>query len=356
STDSAHIKDMHEAADFVKSYLDEIGFDHVEKQATPGHPLVYAEYKQAGPDAPTVLVYGHYDVQPVDPLDEWVSDPFTPEVRDGRLFARGASDDKGQVFMHLAVFEAIMKTQGKLPLNVKICIEGEEEIGSEHLYETLEEKKDLFSADFAVISDSGMVAKNQPTVLYGLKGFTGIELTVTGPDHDLHSGMYGGAIRNPLMALSHILASMKDKDEVITVDGFYEHVAHMTEKERKLIAEIEGEDYAETTGVQATVSEKGYTAKEHTMARPTLEVNGMYGGYQGEGSKTIIPSTATAKITCRLVPGQDPEHIQQLLVNHIEKHTPEGVTVEVQKEPLSAKAYMVEPDHPLIIKAAKSYS
>ncbi len=356
STDSAHIKDMHEAADFVKSYLDEIGFDRVEKQATPGHPLVYAEYKQAGPDAPTVLVYGHYDVQPVDPLDEWVSDPFTPEVRDGRLYARGSSDDKGQVFMHLAVFEAIMKTEGKLPLNVKVCIEGEEEIGSAHLYEILKEKKELFAADFAVISDSGMVAKSQPTILYGLKGFTGVEFTVTGPNHDLHSGMYGGAIRNPLMALSRLLASMKNEDEQITVSGFYDDVKPITDNEKKIIEAVKGEDYTQTTGVQTTVSEKGYTAKEHTMARPTLEVNGLYGGYQGEGSKTIIPSTATAKITCRLVPGQDPEHVQQLLVKHIEEHTPSGVTVEVNKEPLSAKAYMVEPDHPLIEKAAKSYS
>lgn len=356
STNSNNKRDMHEAADFVQNYLNEIGFDRVKKQETNGHPLIYGEYSQAGPHAPTVLVYGHYDVQPVDPIDEWLSKPFTPEVRDGRLYARGASDDKGQVFMHLAVFEAMMKTAGKLPLNVKVCIEGEEEIGSEHLYDILEEKKALFAADFAVISDSGMVAKNQPTILYGLKGFTGIELTVTGPDYDLHSGMYGGAIRNPLMALSHILASMKDNEEHITIDGFYDDVAHMTDDERKLIAALQGEDYKETTGVTTTVSEKGFTAKEHTMARPTLEINGMYGGYQGEGSKTIIPSTATAKITCRLVPGQEPKDIQQLLVKHIEEHTPEGVTVDVTKESLSAKAYMVEPDHPLIKKAAKSYS
>src|SRR5699024_3410104 len=284
---------------------------------TGGHPAIYGEYNQAGPDAPTVLLYGHYDVQPVDPLELWDSDPFQPEIRDGRLYARGASDDKGQVFMHLAVFEAFMKTEGKRPLNVKVCIEGEEEIGSENLYDLLQEKKELFQADFAVISDSGMVAKNQPTILYGLKGFTGIEVTVHGPDHDLHSGLYGGAVRNPIMALTHILTSMKDKNEVIMVDGFYEGVGALEVEERELIAGIEGEDFLQMTGVSETVSEKGYSPQEHTMARPTFEINGIYGGYQGEGTKTIIPASATAKITCRLVPGQDPENIQNLLEKHI---------------------------------------
>jgi len=356
STDSEYKKDVVEAADFIVTYLNDIGFENIEKQETGGHPLVYAEYKGAGADAPTVLFYGHYDVQPVDPIDLWESDPFKPEARDGRLYARGASDDKGQVFMHLAVFEAFMKTEGSLPLNVKVCIEGEEEIGSENLYDVLQKKKEQFQADFAVISDSGMIAKNQPTILYGLKGFTGIEINVTGPDHDLHSGIYGGAIRNPLMALNHILASMKDTDEVITVDGFYDGVEPLSDEERKLIAEVDGENYEKQTGVNETASEKGYTAKEHTMARPTFEINGIYGGYQGEGTKTIIPSSATAKITCRLVPGQDPEKIQQILEEHIKKVTPSGVTVDVKKEKLSSKAYKVEPNHPLIEKAAKSYT
>jgi len=356
STDQTCKEDIHEAATFVEEYLNEIGFDKVEQQATGGHPLVYAEYNQAGPDAPTVLVYGHYDVQPADPLELWESDPFKPEIRDGRLYARGSSDDKGQVFMHLAVFEAFMKTRGEIPLNVKVCIEGEEEIGSENLYAILHDKKEQFAADFAVISDSGMVAENQPTILYGLKGFTGIEINVQGPHHDLHSGIYGGAVRNPVMALTQILASMKNEDEIITIDGFYSQVEALTDAERQLIKKIEGEDYTETTGVNETVSEQGYTAKEHTMARPTFEVNGIYGGYQGEGTKTIIPATATAKITCRLVPGQDPEHIQQLLADHVKEHTPTGVTVEVKKEKLSSKAYKVEPNHPLIEKAAKSYT
>ncbi|AXI08680.1 dipeptidase [Oceanobacillus sp. 143] len=356
STDSEYKKDVQAAADFIVTYLNAIGFENVEKQETAGHPLVYAEYNQAGPEAPTVLFYGHYDVQPTDPINEWISDPFKPEVRDGRLYGRGTSDDKGQVFMHLAVFEAYMKTEGKLPLNVKVCIEGEEEIGSENLYEILQDKKEQFEADFAVISDSGMAETNQPTILYGLKGFTGIEITVTGPDHDLHSGMYGGAIRNPIMALNHILASMKNEDEVITVDGFYDDVEPLTDAERKLMEQAPGEDFVASTGAPSTVSEKGYTAKEHTMGRPTFEINGIYGGYQGEGTKTIIPSSATAKITCRLVPGQDPEKIQDLLEAHVNKVAPAGVMVEVKKEKLSSKAYKVEPNHPLIIRAAESYT
>lgn len=356
STDPTYKQDVEKAADFLIDYLNELEFENVTKQTTSGHPIVYAEYNGAGETAPTVLFYGHYDVQPVDPIDEWQSEPFKPEIRDGRIYARGASDDKGQVFMHLAVFEAYLKTEGKIPVNLKVLIEGEEEIGSENLYEILQEEKEKFQADFCVISDSGMVAKNQPTILYGLKGFTGIEIKVKGPDHDLHSGMYGGAVRNPIMALSHLLATMKDVDEVITVDGFYDDVEPMTEEERELIRKAPGENFIESTGVPETVSEKGYTPEEHTMGRPTFEVNGIYGGYQGEGTKTIIPSEAVAKITCRLVPGQDPEKIQQLLEDHIHQHIPRGVTVEVKKEKLSAKAYKVEPNHPLIQKAAESYT
>lgn len=355
STDSKFKADVCYAAQFVADYLTKIGFNNVEIEETKGHPLVYGEWLEAGEDAPTVLVYGHYDVQPADPLELWETDPFEPTVRNGRLYARGASDDKGQVFMYLAVFEAFMKTTGKLPINVKVCIEGEEEIGSENLYTLLKEKKDQFSADFAMISDSGMVTEGQPTILYGLKGFTGLEFTIHGPENDLHSGIYGGAVRNPLMAMAHVLASMKDENEVVQVEHFYDDVEPITVEERQLMAEAPSENFTKTTGIPETVSEQGYTAVEHTMARPTLEINGMFGGYQGEGTKTIIPSSATAKLTCRLVPGQDPEKIQDALVNHIEKTLPPGVTVSIEREPLSAKAYKVDPNHPLIQKAAKSY-
>lgn len=355
STDSSYKEDVAKAAQFVLDYIKDIGFSSIELIETEGHPIVYAEYNGAGDEAPTVLFYGHYDVQPVDPLEEWNSDPFQAVIRDDRIYARGASDDKGQVFMHLAVFEAFMKTKGSLPVNVKLCIEGEEEIGSSNLYDILQEQQEKFAADFVVISDSGMVANDQPTILYGLKGFTGLEITVKGPKQDLHSGLYGGAVRNPVMALVHILASMKNEEEVITVEGFYNDVIPLSEKERELIRKVEGEDYNKTVGVSETVSEKGYDAKEHTMARPTFEINGMYGGYQGEGTKTIIPSEATVKITCRLVPNQDPEEIQQLLVKHIKQVAPSGVIVDVKLEKLSSKAYMVEPDHPLIQTAAKCY-
>lgn len=355
STDSKFKPDIHKAAQFVHDYLSKIGFEHVEIQETKGHPLVYAEWLNAGEDAPTVLVYGHYDVQPADPIELWETDPFEPTIRNGRLYARGASDDKGQVFMYLAVFEAFLKTTGKLPINVKVCIEGEEEIGSENLYELLQSKKEKFNADFAMISDSGMVTEGQPTILYGLKGFTGLEFTIHGPENDLHSGIYGGAVQNPLMAMAHVLASMKDQNEVVLVENFYDDVEPLTDDERKLMKDVPSEDFVKTTGIPETVSESGYTAVEHTMARPTLEINGMFGGYQGEGTKTIIPSSATAKLTCRLVPGQDPEKIQDALVKHIEKHLPKGVTVSIERESLSAKAYKVDPNHPLIQKAAKSY-
>ncbi|UTR15918.1 dipeptidase [Salipaludibacillus sp. LMS25] len=353
STDRTYTKEVLQAGQFVADYLNEIGFNKVEIKETGGHPLVYGEWLEAK-GAPTVLFYGHYDVQPADPYELWESDPFSPEIRAGKLFARGASDDKGQVFMHLAVFEAFMKTEGTLPINVKVIIEGEEEIGSENLYSFLEANQAMLAADFALISDSGMVEKGQPTMLYGLKGFTGLEVTVHGPNRDLHSGLYGGAVKNPVMALSHLIASLKHENEQVAVAGFYDGVEALTADERQLMNDAPIEDYVKTTGVPTTVPEEGYTVNEHIMARPTLELNGLYGGYQGEGTKTIIPSSATAKITCRLVPGQDPNVIQDLIIQHLKARTPKGVTLDVKPEPLSAKAYKVDPDHPLIQKAADS--
>ncbi|MFP7494876.1 dipeptidase [Terribacillus saccharophilus] len=354
STDSTYKEDVAKTAAFTADYLKEIGFDKVTIQETERHPIVTGEYMGAGPDKPTALFYGHYDVQPADPLPLWDSEPFEPTERNGRIYARGVSDDKGQVFMHLAVFEAFMKTEGALPINVKVCIEGEEEIGSTNLHAVLHEQTEQFQADFAIISDSGMVEAGQPTMLYGLKGAAALEFSVYGPDRDLHSGMYGGAVRNPLQALAHILSSLKDEEEVVQVEGFYDGVEELPEEERKLMAQAPGEDFVQTVGVPEAVSEKGYSAKEHTMARPTLEINGMYGGYQGEGTKTIIPAEATAKITSRLVPGQDPVDIVEKITAHIKKHAPSGVRVEVRPEPFKAKAYKVDPNHPLIQKAAQS--
>ncbi|MBU9713859.1 dipeptidase [Evansella tamaricis] len=355
STDSKHNEDVVRAGNFVVDYLNDIGFKNVKLHSTPGHPLVYGEWLEAE-GAPTVLLYGHYDVQPADPLELWESEPFHPEVRNGKLYARGASDDKGQTFMHLAVFEAFMKTLGRLPINVKVCIEGEEEIGSKHLFGVLQEKLDQYRADFAIISDSGMVEAGQPTILYGLKGFTGLEVTVTGPDRDLHSGIYGGAVKNPAMALAHMIGSLKNEGEQVTVQGFYEGIEELSEGERRLMNETPGEEYTKTVGIEEVTPEVGYTAKEHTMARPTLEINGMFSGYQGEGTKTIIPSTATAKISCRLVPGQEPDRIQQLITDHLYNVAPKGVKVQVDPVPLFGRAYKIDPNHDLLQKAAQSYS
>lgn len=353
STSAEHNDDVRQAAHFVADYLNEIGFSNVSIEETGGHPLVFAESLENN-DKPTGLFYGHYDVQPADPLELWDSDPFEPEIRDGRLFARGASDDKGQVFMHLAVFEAYMKTEGKLPLNMKVCIEGEEEIGSANLYSYLEARREAFNADFALISDSGMVASGQPTMLYGLKGFTGLEVTLRGANRDLHSGLYGGAVKNPAIALAQLLAKMKNEDEQVTIPGFYDDCEELAEDERMLMNRAPSEDYRHSLGIPETAPESGYTVNEHLMARPTLEVNGIYGGYQGEGTKTIIPSEATAKLTCRLVPGQDPQTVQDALVRFVENETPKGVHAEIKRESLSAKAYKVDPNLPLIQKASAS--
>lgn len=355
STTSSHKQDVLKAGEFVRDYLDDIGFDTVSIEETGGHPLVYAEWMGAE-GAPIALFYGHYDVQPAEPLELWDSEPFEAEIRNDRIFARGASDDKGQVFMHLAVFEAFMKTHGKLPINVKVVIEGEEEIGSANLTPYLKNNLEKLAADFALVSDSGMVETGQPTMLYGLKGFTGLEVTLRGAKRDLHSGLYGGAVKNPAMALAQLLAGMKDENEKVLVEGFYDSIETLDQDERDLMNAAPGEDYTQSLDIPATTPEEGFTVNEHLMARPTFEVNGIFGGYQGEGTKTIIPSEATAKLTCRLVPGQDPTVIQDLLVEHIEKHVPKGVHVSVKREPLSAKAYKVDPSHPLILSAAESLS
>lgn len=356
STDSRYKKHMGEAVTFLKQYLKESGFVDIEQIETKKHPMIFANYTSPDENAPTVLIYGHYDVQPVDPIDEWKHDPFTPTIENGKLYARGASDDKGQVFMHLAVLRAFLKTHGKLPLNVKVLIEGEEEIGSPNLYEVLEKEKEKFASDFVVISDSAMVAPEQPTILYGLKGFLGFEIIVQGPAQDLHSGVYGGAIKNPAFALVEIIQKLKDSSERVTIPHFYDDVVELTKEEKALIRQVPEENYQETTGVEETVSEAGFTSQEHTMARPTLEINGLTSGYQGEGTKTIIPNQASAKITCRLVPNQEPEEILTHMKDYIHEIAPKGVNVTVKTEELSAKAVKFNPNHPFIQQAANSYT
>jgi len=325
-----HREDVWRAAAFLADRLTTAGLEGVAVLPTPGHPVVVGEWLHA-PGAPTALVYGHYDVQPVDPLPLWTSPPFEPAVREGRLFARGAADDKGQVWMHILAVEALLRTTGRLPCNVKFLLEGEEEIGSGHLPTFVAERRGQLAADVVVISDSGFYAPGLPSIAYGLRGLCGLDLHVHGPNRDLHSGEYGGAVQNPLHALADLLAGLHDREGLVTVAGFYDEVRPLDGPERAALARLpfEETEYRRGIGVPATFGEAGYTTTERSSARPTLEVNGMWGGFLGEGSKTIIPAEAHAKVTCRLVPDQDADRVLALVRTHLEAHCPPGVRVEV---------------------------
>lgn len=351
----AHKEDMKQAAEWTANMLKQIGLEKAEIFIGKGHPIVYGEWMKA-PGMPTVLVYGHYDVQPVDPLELWETPPFEADIRDGKLYARGSSDDKGQVFMHLKTVEAILKTHGTLPVNIKFLIEGEEEIGSPTLPAFVEENKDLLSADVLVISDTTLLERGKPAIVYGLRGMTGIQIDVKGASGDLHSGLYGGAVQNPIHAIVEILASMRAKNGFITVDGFYDKVRELSAEERAEFAGLgqSEEAMASQLGVPELFGEEGFTALERIWARPTLEVNGVYGGFQGEGLKTVIPSEAHAKITCRLVPDQDPQEIADLLESHVKKAAPKGVAVSVTQFDKGAP-FLTPFDHPAIQLAGKAY-
>lgn len=350
-----HSKEVHKAAEWTADALKKIGMDNVQIHPTKGHPVVYGEWMKAE-GKPTVLVYGHYDVQPVDPLHLWDSPPFEAEIRDEKIYARGASDDKGQTFMHIKAIEAILQTTGSLPVNFKFCIEGEEEIGSPNLPAFVEENKELLAADVIVISDTSMLERGKPAICYGLRGLCGIQIDVKGTSSDLHSGLYGGAVQNPIHALVEIVNSFHSNEGVITVDGFYDDVETITEEEKNAFNALptSDEELRQQLGVNELYGEKGYTTLERLYVRPTLEVNGIYGGFQGEGIKTVIPSEASAKITCRLVPNQDPNVIAELLQKHVEERVPAGVRVNVS---LFDKGYpYVTPlDHPAIQAAGRAY-
>lgn len=350
-----HSKEVHKAAEWTADALKKIGMDHVQIHPTKGHPVVYGEWMKAE-GKPTVLVYGHYDVQPVDPLHLWDSPPFEAEIRDEKIYARGASDDKGQTFMHIKAIEAILQTTGSLPVNFKFCIEGEEEIGSPNLPAFVEENKELLAADVIVISDTSMLERGKPAICYGLRGLCGIQIHVKGTSSDLHSGLYGGAVQNPIHALVEIVNSFHSNEGVITVDGFYDDVETITEEEKNAFHALptSDEELRQQLGVNELYGEKGYTTLERLYVRPTLEVNGIYGGFQGEGIKTVIPSEASAKITCRLVPNQDPNVIAELLQKHVEERIPSGVKVNVS---LFDKGYpYVTPlEHPAIQAAGRAY-
>ncbi|SHK91529.1 dipeptidase [Alicyclobacillus tolerans] len=352
---SAHKNDVLACAEFIKNHLANLGFENAELLPTKGNPVVYADWLHA-PGQPTVLVYGHYDVQPVDPLPLWTTPPFEPEIRDGRIFARGATDDKGQTFLHFKALEALFQTEGKLPVNIKFCIEGEEEIGSAHLPDFLEKNAERFQADVLLISDTGMIAPGRPTICYGLRGLVAFELHVETAKRDLHSGEHGGGVPNAIHALAELIASFHDAEGRITVDGFHDQVTSVTAEELQAFRDLGHDDeaYRTSLGLPALHGEPGFSTLERLWVRPTLEVNGIYGGFQGEGTKTVIPREAHAKLTCRIVPDQTPEHIYQTIERHIEKHTPKGARVTLTRQD-SGRPYVTPFHHPAIQWAAKAY-
>jgi len=329
SADSKYEKDVARAAEFIRQKLESAGADKTEVCKTPGHPIVYGE-KIIDPKLPTVIVYGHYDVQPVDPLNLWDSPPFEPVIKNGKIYARGACDDKGQVYMHLKAFEGMMKTN-TLPCNVRFMIEGEEEVGSAHLGQWVQENKDRLKGDVILISDTSIIANDIPSIEAGLRGLSYVQVEVTGPNRDLHSGVYGGAVSNPIQALCEMIASLKDENDHITIPGFYDDVAVLSKAEREELNKTPFDilEYKKDLGVKELRGEKGYTPLEQTGIRPTLELNGIWGGYTGEGSKTVLPSKAFAKISMRLVPDQSSGKITALFKKHFESIAPSGVEVKV---------------------------
>ncbi|WP_181347452.1 dipeptidase [Thalassobacillus sp. CUG 92003] len=350
-----HQSDVQAGAEWVKEALEEVGMEHVEVIPTDEHPIVYGDWLHAK-GKPTVLVYGHYDVQPADPLELWETPPFEPTVRDDKLFARGATDDKGQLFIHIKAVQMLMAEYGELPVNVKFCIEGEEEIASPHLGPFIEANGEKLAADAVVISDTSFIEKGQPAICTSLRGALALEVGVKTADADLHSGLYGGGVPNAIHALVHMLDSFHDEQGRITVDGFYEGVPELTESLKHEVAAIPF-DEAKTKqelGLTALHGEEGFTFKEQTGVRPTLEINGVTGGFQGEGIKTIVPSEARAKISCRLVGDQDPGHIYQLIDAHLEEHKPVGATTTLNQL-IQAKPVSLDSEDPMIQRAADAY-
>lgn len=335
SADSAYHQDVLNTADFVKKSLEKAGCDQVELCETPGYPIIYAE-KIIDPNLPTVLVYGHYDVQPADPIELWTSPPFEPVIKkteihpEGAIFARGACDDKGQMYMHIKAIEYLIST-GNLPCNVKFMIEGEEEVGSESLSWFVPRNTEKLANDVILISDTGMIANDIPSITTGLRGLSYVEVEVTGPNRDLHSGLYGGAVANPINILTKMIASLHDENNHITVPGFYDKVADLSAAERAEMAKapFDIESYKKSIDIGDVYGEKGYSTNERNSIRPTLDVNGIWGGYMGEGAKTVIASKAFAKISMRLVPNQDWRDITELFKNHFESIAPKSVSVKV---------------------------
>ena len=339
--------DVREAGEWVVERLTAAGVENAEMLETAGHPVVCADWLHAGSDKPTILIYGHFDVQPAEPFDLWSSPPFEPTIRGERLYGRGATDDKGAMMIPILAVEALLRETGKLPINVRFFFEGQEEIGSPDLPPFIEANTHRLKADMIFSADGGQWDPETPQIVMGLKGLTSLEIEVTGASGDLHSGMHGGGVANPGMALAQILASMKSTDGLITIDGFYDDVVDLTEEDREAIARVPWDEaaYLAETGAPATQGEPGYTPRERLWARPTLEINGMTSGWQGAGTKTVLPSKASAKITCRLVANQNPEKIFDLIVAHVEANTPPGVTAQVTKNPGRADPFLMPSGH-----------
>ncbi|MBL7843984.1 MAG: dipeptidase [Cyclobacteriaceae bacterium] len=329
SADSRLKGDVRKAAEFLVNKFKEAGVDTVELCETKGHPIVFAE-KIVNPSLPTVLVYGHYDVQPPDPLDLWHSPPFEPVIKDGKIYARGSCDDKGQVYMHVKAFETMMKLK-TLPCNVKFMVEGEEEVGSDNLGTFVRENKNKLKADIILVSDTAIISLDHPSITAGLRGLSYMEVEVTGPNRDLHSGVYGGAVANPVNVLSKMIASLHDENGRVTIPGFYDKVVELSAADREAInkAPFSLDNYKKELGIDDIQGEKGYTTLERTGIRPTLDVNGIWGGYTGEGAKTVLPSKAFAKISMRLVPNQSNEEITELFTKHFNAIAPKSVKVKV---------------------------
>lgn len=353
SADPEYKDHMSKTAEAVKQSMIAAGADNVEICPTSGYPVVYGE-KMVDPSLPTVLVYGHYDVQPADPIDLWDSPPFEPEVRDGKIYARGACDDKGQFYMHVKALEVMLQT-GNLACNVKFMIEGEEEVGSTHLGEFVRANKERLKADVILISDTSIIANDVPSITVGLRGLSYVEVEVTGPNRDLHSGVYGGAVANPINVLSHMISSLFDENLHITIPGFYDDVEEVSAAERQLMNEapFDLQAYQKDLDIDAVEGEQGYTPLEHTSIRPSLDVNGIWGGYIGEGAKTVLPSKAYAKISMRLVPNQDPQKISALFAAHFRSIAPESVKVNVTLHH-GGQPYLTPTDFPAYQSATKA--
>ena len=353
SADPAYTANVFKTAEMVRDNLKQIGINKAQLFETKGHPIVYGE-KIINNTLPTVLIYGHYDVQPPDPLDLWESEPFNPEIRNGKIYARGACDDKGQFFMHVKAAEIMIATN-QLPCNIKFMIEGEEEVGSNNLEEFVKDNKDLLAADVIVISDTGIIANDTPSITTGLRGLSYVEVEVTGPNRDLHSGLYGGAVANPINILCKMIASLHDENKRITIPGFYDDVESLSEEERALMgqAPFDLEVYKNELDLNDVYGEEGFSTMERNSIRPTLDVNGIWGGYTGEGAKTVIASKAYAKISMRLVPNQKSEKITELFQQHFTEIAPKGVTVKVTPHH-GGEAYVSPIDDPGYLAASKA--